>query len=87
VRKATEQAEWGSSLWHRQGLQCDCGSTAAEEIYSAPAELALEDGELLKSHTNGTLAISQQIARELVKRKCLSRLLAGPLFQLGGQLH
>jgi len=30
---------------------------AAEQMYSAPAELALEDGERIKSRTNGTRTI------------------------------
>jgi hypothetical protein len=57
VRKAAEQAEWVRYFGIDKVCTATAGGTAAEEIYSAPAELALEDGELIKSRTNGTRTI------------------------------
>ncbi len=56
-RKAAEQAEWVRHFGIDTVCTATAGGTAAEEVYSAPAELALEDGELIKSRTNGTRTI------------------------------
>ena len=63
VRKAAEQAEWVRHFGIDKVCTATAGGTAAEEIYSAPAELALEDGELIKSRTNGTHTIQDFLPR------------------------
>ena len=63
VRKAAEQAEWVRHFGIDKVCTAIAGGTAAEEIYSAPAELALEDGELIKSRTNGAHTIQDFLPR------------------------
>src|SRR6202140_2504794 len=45
VRRAAEQAEWVRHFGIDKVCTATAGGTAAEEIYAAPAELALEDGD------------------------------------------
>jgi len=58
-RRAAEEAEWVRHFGIDKVCTVSAGGTAAEEIYSAPAELALEDGELIKARTNGTRTIQE----------------------------
>jgi hypothetical protein len=57
VRRAAEETEWVRHFGIDKVCTVTAGGAAAEEIYSAPAELALEDGELIKSRSNGTRTI------------------------------
>ena len=57
-RKAAEQAAWVRYFGIDKVCTATAGGTAAEEIYSPPAQLALDDGELIKSRTNGTRTIA-----------------------------
>jgi len=57
TRKAAEQAEWVRHFGIERVCTVTAGGTAAEEIYSPPADLALDDGELIKSRSKGKYAI------------------------------
>lgn len=58
-RRAEEEAAWVRHFGIEKVCTLTAAGTAAEEIYSPPAELALEDGELVKSRTNGTRTIQE----------------------------
>lgn len=63
VRRAAEEAEWVRHFGIDKVCTATAGGTAAEEAYSAPAELALEDRELIKSRTNGARTIQEFLPR------------------------
>jgi hypothetical protein len=56
-RKAAEDAEWVRHVGLEKACIISAAGMAAEEIYSPPAQLTLEDGERIKSRTNGTRTI------------------------------
>lgn len=59
VRRAAEETEWVRHFGIDKVCTATAGGTVAEEMYSGPAELALEDGELIQSRTNGTRTIQE----------------------------
>ncbi len=56
-RKAAEEADWVRLFGVDKVCTVSAGGTAAEEIYSPPAELALDDEEQVKSRTNGIMSV------------------------------
>jgi hypothetical protein len=59
IRKAKQEAEWILQFGIERVCTLTAGGTAAEEIYSPPADLALIDGELVRSRSNGTRTIEE----------------------------
>jgi len=56
-RRAAEEAEWVRFFGIEKVCTIGAAGMASEEIYSAPAQLALEDGERVKFRSNGTRTI------------------------------
>jgi hypothetical protein len=62
---------------------------ASEEMYSAPAQLALEDGERIKVRTNGTRTIQDflpQASEMLTANAETLKALAARLIENGGRV-
>jgi hypothetical protein len=53
ARKAAEEADWVRHFGIDKVGTLGAGGMAAEEIYSPPAQLALEDGERVRSRSGG----------------------------------
>lgn len=86
VRSAADEAAWVRQFGIAKVCTATAGGTAAEEIYSPPAELAFDDGELIKSRTNGTRTIQDflpQATQILTANAETLRALAARLTQNG----
>jgi hypothetical protein len=68
-RRAAEEAEWVRFFGIEKVCTVGAAGMASEEMYSAPAQLALEDGERIKSRSNGTRTIQDFLpqASEILK--------------------
>lgn len=62
-RRAAEEADWVRFFGVERVCTLGAAGMASEEMYSAPAQLALEDGERIKSRTNGTRTIQDFLPR------------------------
>jgi hypothetical protein len=57
IQKAKQEANWIRQFGVEKVCTITGRGTAAEEIYSPPADLALDDGELIKSRSNNAYTI------------------------------
>jgi hypothetical protein len=89
MRRAAEEAEWVRFFGIEKVCTLGAGGMAAEEIYSAPAQLALEDGERVKSRSNGKHTIQEflpQAKQILTANAETLRALATRLIENGGRV-
>jgi hypothetical protein len=63
VRRAKQEAEWVRQFGVERVCTLTAGGTAAEEIYSPPAELGLDDQELIKFRSNGAYTMQDLLPR------------------------
>jgi len=71
-RRAAEEADWVPFFGVEKVCTLGAAGMASEEMYSAPAQLALEDGERIQARTNGTRTIQDFLPQA-------SEILAAPI--------
>jgi hypothetical protein len=69
VLRASEETEWVRFFGVAKVCTLGAAGMASEEMYGAPAQLALEDGERIKSRSNGKYTIQDFLpqASEILK--------------------
>ena len=88
-RRAAEEAQWVRFFGVEKVCTLGAAGMASEEMYSAPAELALEDGERIKVRTNGTRTIQDFLpqASEILRANAETlKALAARLIENGGRV-
>lgn len=88
-RRAAEEAEWVRFFGIEKVCTLGAAGMASEEMYSAPAQLAFEDGERVKSRSNGTRTIQDFLpqASEILKSNAtMLKILAVRLIENGSRV-
>jgi hypothetical protein len=88
-RRAAEEADWVRLFGVEKVCTLSAAGMASEEMYSAPAQLALEDGERIKVRTNGTRTIQDflpQASEMLTANAETLKALAARLIENGGRV-